>query len=298
MTITLASLGWDERLRTAYRRHDRPDCRPARVTGVDAGVCCLLAADGARRASIGGQLLAAAAHDRAGLPQVGDWVVLRSWCDARVTVEAVLPRAAAVPAATSAEGEPAGPPLVANVDVVVALLAAQPEPDARHIDQLLALGRASGAETLLALTTVDKLPRSRVTDLIARFHELSGGAEVLALSAARGDGLERLRELAAPGRTVALLGPAGAGQSALVAALAGATVLPQRPGKKAATALVALPGGGAVVETAAIALSAPERRPASRRSGARRGQARGRAPAMWRPDSPEGRLGRRWASSS
>ena len=298
MTITLSTLGWDERLRTAYRRHDRPDQRPARVTCAGAGVCCLLAADGAWRASVGGALLAAAAHDRTHLPQVGDWVVLRTWPDTRVTVEAVLPRTtvlsggAPVGSARPADraGHPqvtAGPPLVTNVDAVVVVVPAKPEPDRRCLDGLLGLALTSGAEPVLALTKVDQLARGRTAELLARLEPALGGIRVLAVSAKRGDGMDELRALAAPGRTVALVGPAGAGRSTIVAALAGATVLPQRPEQRPTptSLLVALPGGGTVVDMVPVA--AQVRRPSA-----------GRGRGWPTQEEPEGRQGRRWASSS
>lgn len=291
MTITLSSLGWDERLETAYRRYDRPDQRPARVTCAGAGVCCLIAGDGAWRASLGGALLAAAAHDRAHLPHVGDWVVLRTWPDTRVTVEAVLPRSTVL--STGVEpgvcrpGDHPGQPLAANVDAVVVTVPARPQPEPGYLDELLSLARASGAEPVLALTTVDRLRPGQVADLVARLAHGACGVEALAVSPARGDGMDRLRALAAPGRTVALLGPAGPGRSAIVAALAGATVLPQRPEQRKASSglLVALPGGGAVIDTEPVA-------PAARRFPAVRGD---QWPAR---EEPGGRQGRRWASSS
>src|SRR5258706_16405143 len=96
MTFDLSSIGWDEDFRSAYERHARPDHEPARVTRADRGVCTLLAANGPRRASIGGSLLAAAAHDPTRLPCAGDWAVVRTWPDERVTVEALVPRRTAV----------------------------------------------------------------------------------------------------------------------------------------------------------------------------------------------------------
>src|SRR5262245_580220 len=92
MTLDLPSLGWDEHLRAAFRRHDRPDQEPARVTTVDRGVYGLLTARGPARASLGGGMLAAAARDPKWLPCAGDWAVLRAWPDERLTLESVLPR--------------------------------------------------------------------------------------------------------------------------------------------------------------------------------------------------------------
>jgi ribosome biogenesis GTPase len=84
---------------------------------------------------------------------------------------------------------------------------------------------------------------------------------VLAVSATTGAGLDRLRALAAPGRTLGLLGPSGSGKSTLVNALAGAVVMGTQEirrsdgrGRHTTTfrALVPLPGGGVVLDTPGI----------------------------------------------
>jgi len=109
----LRRLGWDGRLSIAYRRYDRPDQWPARVSRVERGVCTLLGGGGVCRASLGGSALVAGARDPARLPCVGDWVVVRTWPDARWTVELVLPRRGTM-------WRTPGPALSAsNVDIVM-----------------------------------------------------------------------------------------------------------------------------------------------------------------------------------
>src|SRR2546423_8979016 len=102
MKFDMVALGWDAAFATAYHPFDRPDHRPARVTRVDRGIYSLLAATGAARAGLGGAVLAQVARDPLAVPCTGDWVVLRSWCDQRTTIEAVFtPRTRDVPAAAS-----------------------------------------------------------------------------------------------------------------------------------------------------------------------------------------------------
>jgi hypothetical protein len=176
-TAGMTGLGWDARRSAEYRRHHRPDQCPARVTRVEPGVCTLLGPDGVGRASVAGRLLVAAARDAAHLPCPGDWVVVRTWPDARRTVEAVLPRRGSV------------------------WRTAGPGPSASNVDMLM---------------TVD-------------------GWEVHPVDA--------LRALAAPGRTLGLVGADPRSRAAIVCALAGATVLPPLGG-----VLLPLPAGGAVID--------------------------------------------------
>ena len=258
MSHTLSQLGWDETLASAYRRFDRPDATAGRVLRADRGVCTVLDASGVVRASLGGGVLAAAAHDPVGLPCAGDWVVLRHWPDRRTTLECVLPRRTALIRRT-ADKDASGQVLAANMDTVAVVEPMHPEPDAARLERLLALAWESGAEPLIVLTKSDT---SSDPEAVARqLAELAPGVPVIPVSVRRGPGVAQLRAYAAPGRTVALLGRSGAGKSTLVNALAGASVMPVQQirgadGKGRHTTayrnLVLLPGGGAVLDTPGI----------------------------------------------
>jgi ribosome biogenesis GTPase len=232
MTLDLSSLGWDEHFCSAYRRHDRPDQEPARVIVTEPGVCAVIAAAGPTRVSVGGALLAAAVADPVRLPVPGDWVVLRSWADGRSTLEAVLPRRTTL---VDAQGA-----IAANVDTAAVVVAAEPRPDPARFEHLLALARKSGAPPVVLVTKVDLA--GRPSSLIKAVVRIAVGAPVYGVSATRGTGLAPVQELVGPGRTLGLLGAPGSGKSALVDALAGATVLGTR-------ALVPLAGGGQVIDT-------------------------------------------------
>src|SRR5436190_891713 len=75
----------------------------------------------------------------------------------------------------------------------------------------------------VVLTKADLVRRP--DPIVAQVAELAPGAEVIAVSAWKGTGLDRLRPMVARGRTLGLLGPSGAGKSTLVNALAGTTVM-------------------------------------------------------------------------
>jgi ribosome biogenesis GTPase len=255
MTVDLASLGWDEPLRSAYRRLDHADHVPGRVARVDRGVCTVLTAAGTVRASVAGTLVGAAAGDPAALPCAGDWVAVRAWPDRRLTLEAVLPRRTAIIRRTAGKGS-VGQVLAANLDAVAVVEPVDPEPDASRIERLLALAWESGARPLVVLGKADLAADPRaVADQIA---DVAPGVTVLPTSAERAEGLEPLRPLVAPGRTLGLLGRSGAGKSTLVNALVGARVMATQAirradgkGRHTTThrALIPIPGGGAVLDT-------------------------------------------------
>lgn len=253
MTVNLASLGWDAAFANAYRPHDVPGQQPARVSRVDRGVCTVLTGAGSLRASLGGRMLCAVADDPVRLPCVGDWVVVRTWPDSRITLEAVLPRRTAV-VRNSAARNSLGQVLAANLDIAAVVEPVDPSPDSGRVERLLALAHESGAAPLLILTKCDLAPDPRaVAEQVA---EAAPGVPVHAVSAATGAGMTALRQRIGQG-TVALLGPSGSGKSTLVNALAGATVMAtrspraDRKGRHTTTyrALIPLPGGGALLDT-------------------------------------------------
>jgi ribosome biogenesis GTPase len=260
MTFDLTSLGWDDEFQAAYARFTHRDAmvQPARVTRVDRGVCTVLGADGTHRASIGGGLLAAAAQDPVRLPCAGDWVIVATWPDERLTLEAVLPRRTAVIRA-SAGAEALAQVLAANIDAAAVVAPVDPEPDLGLIERLLALAWESRARPLIILTKIDLAadPASIVEEVAA----IAPGVGVYGVAAARAIGLEPLRPFVAPGRTLGLLGASGAGKSTLVNALAGATIMGTQSirradgrGRHTTTyrALVTLPGGGCLLDTPGI----------------------------------------------
>jgi len=254
MTLDLSSLGWGDDLDSAYQPFRRTDQMPARVTRVDRGVCTALGDAGTVRASVGGGLLAAAARDPLRLPCAGDWVVVRTWPDDRLTVEVVLPRRTAVVRAGAGRTD-APQLLAANVDTAAVVESVDPEPDLGRIERLLTLAFESGARPRVVLTKVDLV--ADPTAIAREVAEVSAGVRVVAVSATTGTGLARLRRWAPPGRTLGLLGASGAGKSTLVNALAGLPVMGVRGiradgrGRHTTTyrALVPLPGGGAVLDT-------------------------------------------------
>lgn len=254
----LPALGWDATLASAYRPFDRSDALAGRVLRADRGICTVVAADGVHRASLAGGLLLGAAADPANLPCAGDWVVLRRWPDRRTTVEIVLPRRTALIRRT-ADKDSTGQVLAANMDTVAVVEPMHPAPDDARVERLLALAWESGARPVVVLSKSDT---ARDPQAVARqLGELAPGVRVLPVSARRGSGLEELRELVTPGRTLALLGRSGAGKSTLVNALAGTDVMPVQAirsadGKGRHTtayrSLVLIPGGGAVLDTPGI----------------------------------------------
>ncbi len=258
MTFDLASLGWDADFAAGYKRYDVRGQRPARVTRMDRGIATVQTSVGTDRASLGAAHLIRVSRDPIQLPCAGDWVVVRTWPDRRVTLEAVLPRRTQVVRANS-DDESRGQVLAANIDVAAVIEPIDPAPDFGRIERLLALAWDSGARPVVLLTKSDLAPDP---DLIAaQVADAAPEVDVYAISAQTGRNIDIVRGFVRHGRTVGLLGTSGSGKSTLVNALAGATVMATQQirradgrGRHTTTfrSLIALPGGGAVLDTPGI----------------------------------------------
>ena len=74
-------------------RVSRPEVEVGCVLAREIGVLVVLTDHGPVRATYGARLLGLVARDRTHVPEPGEWVALRRWCDGPVTVEELLGRA-------------------------------------------------------------------------------------------------------------------------------------------------------------------------------------------------------------
>ncbi|WP_184788513.1 ribosome small subunit-dependent GTPase A [Phytomonospora endophytica] len=254
MNLSMPSLGWDDRLRAAYKRHDRRGQRPGRVARVDRGICTVLTAEGTVRASLSGRMLGDLAADPASGPCAGDWVVVRQWPDDRTTLEAVLPRKTSIVRAGAGKAA-TGQVIATNIDIIAVVEPLDPDPDPGRIERLMTLAWDSGATPILLLTKADAVGDPAA--LALSFADSAPGVPIIPVSTVNGEGLDVVAEYVPSGRTMALVGPSGAGKSSLVNALAGAEVMVTRAlradgrGRHTTSyrALVPVPGGGVILDT-------------------------------------------------
>lgn len=177
---------------------------PVRIAVPGGGLVPLLDADGTRVDAVP--------------PTVGDGVLLDEQPDGTVVLVALTERRTAM-VRDGSDRTSHAQVLAANVDVVLVVEHLDPEPSLGRIERLLMLAWRSGAQPVVVLTKADLVPDP--AGMADEVRQVAIGADVHAVSVTAGSGMEPVRALLAPGRTLVVVGPSGAGKSTLVNALAG-----------------------------------------------------------------------------
>lgn len=212
--MNLEYLGWNQRCGNLFG--------PFRERGLIAGRVVVDGRDPVIVESEHGSCAAVAAGrldetGEPGPPVIGDWVALDMTEDTPV-IRAVIPRSCVLARRRPGTAERIQM-LAANIDTVVLVDSLDRGPNRRRIERGVAVAYDSGAVPLVVLTKADVCG-----DVAAAEAEARAGApfaDVLAVSAIDGSGIDTLGDLLAAGSTAVFLGPSGAGKSTLVNSLLG-----------------------------------------------------------------------------
>jgi ribosome biogenesis GTPase len=254
--MTLIELGWNDDFRAKFAEWaSTDDVRPGRVAiGFNQNFRIYL--EGEELDAVTAGRVKHRARNRAELPAVGDWVVVRRRAEEnQAVIVAVLPRRSAF--TRRAAGNVTGEQVVAaNVDVVFVVMGLDADYNLRRLERYLLMARESGASPVILLTKPDLC-----ADVPVVLHAVAGVAGALpvhVLQPKLGEGIEHVRAHLGPGLTAALLGSSGVGKSTIINRLVGSDV--QRTGgvresdsrgrhTTSHRELVILPGGGVIIDT-------------------------------------------------
>jgi len=247
-TLTLRDLGWDDQWAAALAAGPDPGLSAGRVSRIDRGISTVLTGAGPVRVAAVAELRLA----------VGDWVTLAADPDVAGAwlLAGILPRRCAFRRVSDDAGA-RQQVVAANIDTVLLVDAMDGQLSARHLERYVALSFQSGAVPVIVITKADLATPEEVDRYVAAVEAVAAGVAIHVISAATGEGLDRLAPYLGPGRTLALLGLSGAGKSTLVNLLAGQAVLAtgavRGDGKGRHTTtyreLVPIPGGAMVIDT-------------------------------------------------
>ncbi len=152
--------------------------------------------------------------------------------------------------------------LAVNFDALFVMMSLDENFSPPRIDRYLSLAEDRGGGDVYVVVTKADLREDGDEEYLADLEEtVAGRARILLISSLTGEGMESVREIAAPRRTLAFIGSSGVGKSTLLNTLAGeewaATQEVQEwsgKGRHTTTSreLVMLPSGAMVIDTPGI----------------------------------------------
>src|SRR5258705_6589353 len=224
--MTLAELGWNDDFRAKYAEWvSKTDVRPGRVA-IEFNQNFRIYLEGEELDAVIAGRVKHRAKNRAELPAVGDWVVVRQRAEEDgAVIIAVLPRRSAF-TRRGAGNVTSEQVVAANVDVVFVVMGLDADFSLRRLERYLLMARESGASPVILLTKPDLC--ADVPVLVREVAQVAGDLPVHVLQPKRGEGIEHVQPHLAPGLTAALLGSSAVGNSTIINRPLGSDVQPTR----------------------------------------------------------------------
>ena len=220
--LTLEDLGWNPGHEEAFREHAAKGWRPARLIRDNKITYGALMAGAVEMEVVMSGKVYHEADSDAELPAVGDWVAVETGVGEGVegVIRARLPRQSffsrKVPGDSSEEQV-----MAANVDVVAVVTEPGVDFSLRRLERYLTITVRGGAKMVVLINKCDLFTDEENEEAAAAVRTLGAEVGVHVISVRRRKGLKAVRDLLAPGVTVAFAGSSGVGKSALVNRLLG-----------------------------------------------------------------------------
>lgn len=197
----------------------QPGQKVARVVAVDRNACLVRGEGPEMSADLSGRFRHAV-ESSPDLPCVGDWVCIQHASPELAIIHAVLPRASYLH--RKCPGKTVDFQMIAaNMDVAFVVQSCRHDFNIRRLDRYLVACRDGGIEPVVILSKTDLLTSEEIAALVLGLRDSGMATQIIPLSNATGEGLERLRALLKPGRTCCFVGSSGVGKSTLINRLMG-----------------------------------------------------------------------------
>jgi ribosome biogenesis GTPase len=150
-------------------------------------------------------------HEAGDFPKVGDYVEMEPLDKEKAVIESVAERASVIKRkAADSDDEQI---IATNVDKIFIVVGLDGDFSINRLERYLLLAKMSNIEAVIILNKVDVV--EDVSEYVEQIESMSGDVPVLAVSASKGIGMEKLYEYLKPDTTAVLLGSSGAGKSTI-----------------------------------------------------------------------------------
>ncbi|HPA62337.1 MAG TPA: ribosome small subunit-dependent GTPase A [Spirochaetota bacterium] len=216
--MKIESLGWKAANDKDFEEFRKQGFIPARIIRETRHIYEADAGSGAVQAQVSGRFIFES-ETRADYPTIGDWVACRDGGGILI-IEELLPRKSRFSrkeAGVLTEEQI----IAANIDFlcIVCGLDGGRNFSLRGIERYLSMAREVGASPVIVLNKCD-IAEDRAK-AVSEARNIAGDAQVFAVSALTGEGVDELLNKFDPFSTIAFSGPSGVGKSALVNSLLG-----------------------------------------------------------------------------
>ena len=216
--MKIESLGWKAANDKDFEEFRKQGFIPARIIRETRHIYEADAGSGAVQAQVSGRFIFES-ESRADYPTIGDWVACRDGGGILI-IEELLPRKSRFSrkeAGVLTEEQI----IAANIDYlcIVCGLDGGRNFSLRGIERYLSMAREGGASPVIVLNKCD-IAEDRAK-AVSEARNIAGDAQVFAVSALTGEGVDELLNKFDPFSTIAFSGPSGVGKSALINSLLG-----------------------------------------------------------------------------
>jgi ribosome biogenesis GTPase / thiamine phosphate phosphatase len=251
--------GWNGRWNESFKEYGSLRLKPARVLAEHKNRYRLVTENGECWGEIAGKLHYQA-NSRKDYPAVGDWVAVAHGENGRVNtdiavIHAIVERKSLF--SRKAAGNTTNEQIVAaNFDTVFVMMSLNKDFNLRKLERFIVAAWDSGAVPAILLSKADLC--EDVADKVAGVKEIAPGVLVYVVSSWEGAGIDEVKGVFQPGRTVAILGSSGVGKSTFVNTIAGVEILKTGAiregddrGRHTTTyrQLILLPDGSMIIDT-------------------------------------------------
>lgn len=218
LVMKIEALGWKTANEKDFEEFRKRGLIPARIIKEARHLYEADAGNGSLQAQVSGRFIFES-ESRADYPTIGDWVACRDGGGILI-IEELLPRKSRFSrkeAGVLTEEQI----IAANIDYlcIVCGLDGGRNFSLRGIERYLSMAREGGASPVIVLNKCD-IAEDRAK-AVSEARNIAGDAQVFAVSALTGEGVDELLNKFDPFSTIAFSGPSGVGKSALVNSLLG-----------------------------------------------------------------------------